>query len=167
MTGLLTTLVPPPVGLALKAAPYAALVGVSLLAWHFDSRAVANAEAVRVQAQQFKDAQAAAAVIAQQALAHEQAVYQQKATEADSAYQTQLAAAQSAADRYIASHSVQPATAQGGASTAVASAQGGSPAVPANVPTSAVMVSADDVRVCTSAADYALKAHDWAKSISR
>lgn len=84
-------------------------IGVlGLLAWHFDARAVANADAVRTQAAQFKQAQADATRIAQQALEHEDLVYRQKAQEADSAYQAQLADASAAADRYIAAHRVQP-----------------------------------------------------------
>jgi len=166
VTGLLGALVPSPVSLALKAAPYAALAVVSALAWHFDARAVANADAVRVQAEQFKAAQAAATVIAQQALAHEQSIYQAKAVEADSAYQTQLAAAQSAADRYIATHRVQPAAVARDPVTAVGSAQGSGAGVPANAAAPGVVVSADDVQRCTDATTYALKAYDWANSIN-
>lgn len=166
MTGLVGALVPSQAKLALTGAPWAALAAISLLAWHFDARAVANAEALRMQATQFKQAQADAARIAQAALQHEQALYRAKATEADSVYQAQLADARSAADRYIATYRVQPAeVASSGGGTAPSTA-GRSPGVPASVPADAVMVSAGDVQTCTDAATYALKAHDWANSIN-
>ncbi len=141
-------------------------IGVlGLLAWHFDARAVANADAVRTQAAQFKQAQADATRIAQQALEHEDLVYRQKAQEADSAYQAQLADARAAADRYIAAHRVQPPAAQGRAGgTAAATHSNGTP-VPPGLPADAVVVSGADVQACTDAVTYAVKAHDWAGTI--
>lgn len=145
---------------------YGALLVVSAFAWHFDARAVANAETVRVQAASFKQAQAMATQIAQAALQHEQAQYQAKATEADSAYQAQLADARGAADRYIASHRVQPAAASRGADATSAPAEGGGSPVPASVPSDAVVVSTEDVQACTAVTAYALKAHSWAATIN-
>lgn len=146
--------------------PYAAIGTLALLCWHFDSRAVANADAVRIQAAQFKDAQAAATAIAQQALQHQEATYQAKATEADNAHQIALAAAQTAADQYIAAHRVQPAPAARDAGAAAAAGQNPGAAIPANVPADAVMVSADDVHACTGAVAYALKARDYVLNLS-
>lgn len=166
MTGLVGALAPAPAKLALTAAPWVALATVSLLAWHFDARAVANAEATRVQAGQFKQAQAAAARIAQAALQHEQAVYQVKAQEEDSAYQAQLADARSDADRYIAAHRVQPAAVAGGGGATAPGSADSSSGIPASLPSGAVVVSTGDVQTCTDAATYALKAHDWANSIA-
>ena len=143
-----------------------ALVVVSLLAWHFDSRAIASADTVRGQAERFKAAQAAATASAQQALAFQTSVYQHKAQEADSAYQLQLAAARSAADRYIVTHRMQPEAAQSGSGRAVALGQSGSAGVLAPVSTDAVVVSGGDVQACTDATTYALKAHDWANAIA-
>jgi hypothetical protein len=141
---------------------YAALVIVSLLAWHLDSRAVANADALRAQATRFRLAQAAAAASAQQALDHQNAAFAAKAKDADNAYQSQLAAARSAADRYIAAYGMQSAAAAGGAVTTPATSAGGNTRFSARMPTDAVMVSANDVQSCTDATTYALKAHDWA-----
>ncbi|KUR80898.1 hypothetical protein [Novosphingobium sp. FSW06-99] len=143
-----------------------ALVAVSLLAWHFDARAVANADAVRVQAAQFKQAQASATAIAQAALQHVDAIYQAKAQEADNAHQAQLADAQSAADRYIASHSVCPTAAGRSASPAPGAAQSAAAGVPASLPAGAVVVSANDVHACTAAVGYAFAARNYVLSIS-
>jgi hypothetical protein len=150
----------------LPALPYALIALLAALAWHFDQRAVANADMIRTQAMQFKQAQADTTAIAQAALKHQEAVYQAKAQENDNAYQAQLADARSAADRYITTHRVQPAAPAGDAGTTAAGAQGGSAAIPASLPTDAVVVSGSDVQVCTDAVTYALKAHEWANSIN-
>ncbi|WP_420382023.1 hypothetical protein [Novosphingobium sp.] len=157
---------PGPISLAVKAGPYGALATVSLIAWHFDARAVANAALVRSQAAAFEQTQLAATQIAQTALQHQQAAYAAKSLEADSAYQAQLANTRSAADRYIASHRVQPQTIASGGSSTAATAPGGSASVPAGVPTGAVVVSTGDVQACTDAATYALNAHTWAANIN-
>lgn len=146
--------------------PFGAMALLALLAWHFQSRAAANAEALRAQAAGFKQAQTAATQLAQAALQHEQAVYAAKATEADNAYQAQLADTRDTAARYIAAHRVQPTAAQGRSSAAPASTQGSGSAIPASLPVDAVMVSAGDVQACSDATTYALKAHEWAASIN-
>jgi hypothetical protein len=150
----------------LPALPYAAIALLGALCWHFDRRAVANADAVRTQAAQFRQAQADAQKAAQQALDRENTAYQAKATEAQNAYQAQLADAHSAADQYIATHRVQPAPAGSHAGTAAAPTDGGSASVPSAVPADAVVVSADDVQACTGAVTYALQAHDWAATLN-
>jgi hypothetical protein len=61
--------------------PHILSAALALAAWHFWTRAVANAETVRTQAAQFTQAQADAAKIAQEALHHQEAEYQAKATE--------------------------------------------------------------------------------------
>jgi len=166
VTGLVGALVPAPLSLALKVGPYVALGAVSLMAWHFDARAVANAALVRTQASAFEQAQAIATQTAQAALQHQQAAYVVKATEADSAYQTQLADARSAADAYVAEHRVQPQAVAGDRSSAPAPAQGGSAGVPPGVSADAVVVSASDVQACTGATAYALSAHEWVATIN-
>lgn len=166
MTGLIGALVPAPLSLALKAGPYFALVAVSLMAWHFDARAVANAEMIRTQAAAFKQAQATATQIAQTALQHEQAVSDVKSTEANSAYQAQLVDVRSAADRYSATHRVQPQAVSSGRRSALAAAQNHSTSVPAIMPADAVVVSSGDVQACTDATTYALNAHSWAAAIN-
>jgi hypothetical protein len=142
--------------------PYASLGVLAMLCWHFQHRAMANADALRTQAAQFQAVQKAARAAAQAALHDQEAVYQARAQEADNAYQTQLAAAQSAADRYITAHRVQPATFAGGPGAAAALAQSGNAGIPAPMPADAVMVSAGDVQACTEAVTYGLKAHEWA-----
>ncbi len=147
--------------------PYLSLGVLAMLCWHFQHRAVANADALRTQAAQFQDAQEAARAIAQTALHHQEAVYQARAQEADNAYQTQLATARYAADRYIAAHRVQPAAIAGGSGAAPATAQSGGAGIPAPMPADAVMVSAGDVQACTDAVTYGLKAREWAILLDR
>lgn len=150
--------------------PYLATAALSLLCWHFQSRAVANADAVRVQAAKFRQAQAAAMAIAEVTLHHQEAEYAAKASEADHEYARQEANAHASADAYIAAHRIaagmRAAAAAGDASATPASAKGGSPGVPASVSGDAVVVSGGDVQACTDATTYALKAHDWANSIN-
>ena len=162
--------------------PYAAMVALALMAWHFDARAVANADTVRAQAAQFKQAQADATAIAQAALAHQNAVYAAKAKDADNAYQSQLADAQSAAQRYINSHRVgsvsdaastvfmrvQSASAQGGSGATTASPQGIS-ARSGNGPGTSpelVAVTANDIDVCTVNTKRLQVVRDWALTLN-
>jgi hypothetical protein len=148
--------------------PYAAIGVLALLCWHFDSRAVANADMVQTQAAQFRAAQAAATQLAQQALLQQQARYTAKAQEADNEYTRSLADARHSADAYIAGHRVgivQPSPIAGSAITAVASAQSLGPGIPSPVPADSVLVPASDVQACTVATNYALSAHDWAMTL--
>ncbi|EGD58394.1 hypothetical protein Y88_0449 [Novosphingobium nitrogenifigens DSM 19370] len=154
--------------------PHILSAALALAAWHFWTRAVANAEAVRTQAAQFMQAQADAAKIAQEALHHQEAEYQAKATETQNAYEVQLADAHAAADRYIAAHrlaalppGLRTQAAQGDASATAPSTQSGGAPLPSGVPADPVVVSADDVQACTGAVSYALKAHDWAGELGR
>jgi len=142
-----------------------ALFAVSALAWHLDSRAVANADAVRIQAEQFKETQAAAAAIAQEALANEQAMYNDQAQKAQKDYESHLEDAHSYAAAYIASHRVQSAAAKGSSGSTSAPAKGDSSELPAVVPTDSVVVSTSDLQACTSSVTYAIDAHNWAVTI--
>jgi hypothetical protein len=166
VTGLIEALVPRPTRLALAALPYTALVGVSLLAWHCDSRAIANANLVRSQAEQFKRMQAQATIIARDALAHQQAVYQQKAMGADLAYQAQSSAARAATHAYIAARRMQPAIAAGSTGGSASAQPRDNSPVSASLSPDAIMVSGDDLRICTDGITYALKAHEWATTVS-
>lgn len=85
--------------------------------------------------------------------------YARNAKEAQHEYQIGLAEARAATERYIAAHRLRPAAAP---AVAPSTTQSGSAAVPADVPADSVVVSASDVRACTAATNYALKAHDWA-----
>jgi hypothetical protein len=144
---------------------------VTALAWHFDARAVANADLVRTQAAQFKAAQAQAAIIAQQALAHEQAAYQLKASEADNAYRKSLANAGASAARYIAAHRIdgmRAASDPRSTGNAIASAQGS--AAKSSDGTGAtsdmVAVKASDIDVCTINTERLQAVHDWALGLN-
>ena len=147
--------------------PYGALVTVCLLAWHFDSLAATNADALRTQATQFKQAQADATAIAEHALKQQQAVYQAKATEADDAYQSQLATARNAAAQYIATHRVRGPADPDAPGTAIATPKSGGASLSASVPTGTVLVSSGDVQACTDAVTYGFQAHDWAGTINQ
>lgn len=162
MSWLSDALMPPPIKLGLTVAPYVATGALALLCWHFDSRAVASAAAMRTQAAQFKAAQETATLRAQQALMREQAQYQTRAAETDRAYQTQLAAARLGSRAYIDSHRMQPGTVARGGSAAPAPAEGDRSGISANMPTDAVVVSASDLQICSDAVTYGLQAHDWA-----
>ena len=132
----------------------AALCGVC---WHEWSVKAHQVEHLSSEIAQFREAQAAAAATAREALHHQEQVYQAKAQDADHAYQTQLAAAQSAADRYIAGHRVQ---------SAPTAAENNGAGVPPGMPTDAVVVPASDVQTCSAAVTYGLKARDFVLSIS-
>ena len=119
------------------------------------------------QAVSFREAQAQATVIAQQALHHQEAVYQAKAQDTDHAYQTQLVAAQSSADMYIATHRVRPNGA-GSTGPAIAAATGSNPGsvVGPGDPAYMVAVSADDINVCTVNTQRLQAGHNWALGLN-
>jgi len=166
VTGLIGAMVPSPVKLALIAGPYAVIGALALLSWHFDERAVANANALRTQAAQFSTAQATAAQRVQQALVREQVFYQTKASEADRAYQTQLSSVRASTDGYIASHRMQSSAVARDPRTTPAATTNSRASVFAGVPTDPIMVSADDVQICSNAITYGLKAHDWVLTLN-
>lgn len=112
-------------------------------------------------------AQDEAGRIARAALAHQEATYRAKAQDTDHAYNLALADARSAADRFIAAHRLRDATLARPTGPAAAGTTGSNPGLPASLPVDAVMVSAGDVRACTDATAYALKAHDWAASLTQ
>jgi hypothetical protein len=150
--------------------PYGAIGVLALLCWHLDARAVANAEMVRAQAASYRSAQAAAAVIAQQALQQEKARYAAQAQEAQNEYEHQVADAHADADNYIAAHrapaGLRTTPVVGAPGTAPAAGSAGGADVPAVVPADTVLVSAGDVQACTNAVTYAVQAHDWAASLN-
>jgi len=153
----------------LRFLPYGAIALLAMLAWHFDARAVAEAEGRRQDHAAYVDAQAAAAAIARAAITHQQAVYQAQAQETEHEYEQKVADAHAAADRYVADHRVgglRTGPAQGASSPAVAASTTGGPGVPPGVPADAVVVSAGDVQACTSAVTYAVQAHNWALSLT-
>ena len=119
------------------------------------------------QAVSFREAQAEATVIAQQALHHQEVVYQAKAQDTDHAYQTQLVAAHSATDRYIATHRVRTNGA-GSTGSAIAAATGsdsGSVVGPGE-PADMVAVTADDINVCTVNTQRLQAGHNWALGLN-
>lgn len=88
------------------------------------------------------------------------------ADNADKAFESGRAAAADSAERYIAANRVRPAPGGGLTIGTPAPAKDGSAAVPFELPADAVVVSALDVRACSAAADYALRAHEWAMSVA-
>ena len=159
-------MVPAPAKLALIAGPYAVIAALALLCWHFNERAVANANALRTQEKQFSTAQAIATQRVQQELVREQVFYQAKASEADRAYQIQFASVRASSDGYIASHRMQSSAAARDPRTAPEAAANSRTSVFDGVPTDVIMVSADDVQICSDAITYGLKAHDWALTLN-
>jgi hypothetical protein len=161
--------------LALRYPLQCAVVALMLLAaWAWRGRVVAISERdqarteIRKQADDYRAAQAAAAVQFAAAKASTEAHYKEIADAKDQEYRAGLADARAAADRYIASHSLRLAqAAQGVASSAPATAADHSAGIPAPMPADAVMVSADDVRACTEGVTYALKAHEWATQLAQ
>lgn len=144
-----------------------ALTALCGVCWHEWSVKARQVEHLTSEIAQFRDAQAQATAIAQQALRHQEAAYIAKAQEADHAYQTQLAAAQSSADRYIASHRVRASGGAGSAGSAIASPQGSSAQSgdgPGTEP-DMVAVTAGDIQVCTTNTQRLEAVHDWALSL--
>lgn len=88
------------------------------------------------------------------------------ADNADEQYQAGFVDARSAAERYIAAHRVRTATDSGGTVPASPTASGDGPGVPAVLSSDLVMVAASDVLACSDAAEYALRAHNWAMELA-
>ena len=150
---------------------YVLALGVCVVAlvWQHSAEVRKDARIASLSAtlDQVKVAQAQAQIAAQAAHDAQEAAYRAKAQEADNAYQTQLVDARNAAARYIADHRVDGVRADGSSSggATVASASRDGAGLPAPVPTSAVVVSGDDVQRCTDAVTYGLKARDWAMGL--
>ena len=120
------------------------------------------------QAVSFRQAEAQATVIAQQALHHQEAAYQIKSNEADHDYKTKLAGAQSAASAYIASHRLRAQTVAGSTGDSIASATGGntgSVVRPGGDPVM-VAVTANDINACTVNTQRLQAGHDWAMTLN-
>lgn len=91
------------------------------------------------------------------------------ADEAEDRYAEGLADAGARAERYIRDNRVQRVQCVGSPPSGAATAtQGERASVPAPVSDTALVgVTADDVRACTAAAQYALSAHEWAKTLNQ
>jgi hypothetical protein len=152
--------------LALKAAPYAAIAILGALCWHFDARAVSNADLVRTQASQFKKAQADSDAAWSAKLNIEQETYTKQKEDIQNAYETSLDRFKSSADLYNSSHhvfgGVQPATAKGNSVPANAPiAEAGTAGFRQNLSADPfVAVRSSDVQTCSVITDYALKERD-------
>jgi len=92
------------------------------------------------------------------------AKYEAAAEKADHDYRIALADADRRTDDYIARNRVRKAGGSG-ASVANAPAEVQAAGVPEGLPADAVMVSAEDVRICTANSIYALKAHEWGDAL--
>lgn len=165
MIGLLPILARWRLGLGIAGA--LAVFGLFAASWHY--RNAYHAEIARRKAQeaQYIAAQVIAMQKAQAALAAVEAQYRSKADEADQSYRVELADARSAADRYIATHRVRGTFASpssGPTATAEDRAAGVLPPVP---DAALVAVTDRDVQACTDAYIYAVKARDWALTLTK
>lgn len=149
----------------------AVLTGACLLEWHEWSIKAKQVAHLSAEIVQFRDAQARAAELAQEALHHQEAVYLQKAKDADDAYQSKLADADARTRAYIASHRLDGlradsagAAGQPPASTPGGSSQGGngSGAAP-----ELVAVTAADIEICTVNTQRLQAVHDWALGLNQ
>lgn len=133
---------------------------------HYHAKYTACATARIAEHESWRRASDAALAAAQAQKAAVEARYAAQAKEADHEYATDLADARAATDRYIASHRVPGKTVADHRSSASAAAQGSGAGVPADVPDNSIVVVSDaDVRACTNATTYAVKAHDWAAGL--
>lgn len=140
------------------------------------NRVTAERNAVRAELQRTIAAYTTAQTLARNDAIKERAAieqqYKDNADATDRSYQQRLADAQAATDRYVRTHPVPvcgvPSSAADPSPTRapVAAADDHPAVIPAAVPAGAVVVSADDVRACTAAVDYALAAHDWALKLA-
>jgi hypothetical protein len=146
---------------------YAAIGLLALLCWHFQSRAVANADTAKAQAASFAQAQKDANAQWEQKLSNQKAKSEQDAKETQSDYETRLAQYASATDRYIASHrtmavpvSLWPAPIQSGGGPTEGTAKAGNSPGASDVP-EGIVVAASDVQRCSEWQNYGVTAHDW------
>jgi multidrug efflux pump subunit AcrA (membrane-fusion protein) len=152
---------------------YGAMGALALLCWHFQNRAVVNADTARAQAAFFKQAQKDAEAQWAKKLSDQKAQYAQFAKETQSDYETRLAQYAPLVRGYIATHhasavlaSVQPAPTQGGGGPAEGTTAPGGAPVLVGMPAS-VVVSASDLRSCAALYAYAVDAHNWAMKIGQ
>ena len=148
--------------LLLRLIPYGAILLLSALCWHFWSRAVTNADAVRTQATNFVQAQHDVDRAWANKFAQQQEAYNKESEDAQKQYQVGLSRSRDAADAFIRLHAAPAASyAQGGPATAKAEA----PGIPADMP-ARVTVDAGLVQTCNDLHEYAVGAFKWAQSVS-
>lgn len=116
---------------------------------------------------EFDKAQKEAGRLAQAALEAKEREYRNLAERIDDEHERAESAAMGAADRFIAANRVRTACDRSTPGATVASPEGGGARVPESVPTdSLVGVTDADVRACSAATAYAVKAHDWAVTLA-
>ncbi len=91
--------------------------------------------------------------------------YDDLARRKDSDHAQELARANDAAELYIASHRL-PKQSGSGSSPASPTSAGDNPSVLEGMSEDAVVVSADDLRICTANTAYAIDAYKWASELS-
>ena len=143
-----------------------ALLAASLWLWHGKGHAIHQRDAARAETKalevRYTAAQADAASKALKARTDAENHYKEMANEADAKAAAAYADGRSAAQRYIDTHRVRACPATGSGSGTSAPAQGDSAQGVDRSSSDAVMVTADDVNICTSNSLRLSTAHDWA-----
>ena len=143
-----------------------ALMGLSVWLWHGKGQAIHQRDAARAETKalekRYNEAQTAAKEKAIKARAAAEAHYKEIADEADRQAEVAYADGRSVAQRYIDSHRVRACPASGAAGGTAAPAQGDSPQSNNRPGPDAVVVTEDDVNICTSNSLRLQAAHDWA-----
>jgi hypothetical protein len=130
-----------------------------------DAEKAAHAETIA----NYRLAQEAAKAIAERHRRDLEDLSRRNADEAEDRYAEGLADAGARAEQFIAANRVRQVQCVGSpTSGAATAAQGERASVPAPVSDSTLVgVTAEDVRACTAAAQYALSAHEWAKTLAQ
>lgn len=141
-------------------------VALAAVMWRAD-RISGQRDAAMQTIAEMKAASIASQRLAERQKAEYEARYRELAERASYGYEKGKTDAMDAAERYIAAHRVQcpNGSAPGGTSPAADDSAAG---IPAGVPGPGfVVVSDTDLRACTAATVYAVKAREWALEIAR
>jgi len=133
---------------------------------HWHKRADAEAAAHKQTIANYRGAQKAAKDAALAAKAAQEALYAKKAKEADDDLARTRRVAQDATARYAAEHRcLRPEGAGRNASPAHPAAENHNPGVPEAGPGDAVVVTTDDLHICTDNSVKLMAAHEWVLSL--
>jgi len=144
-----------------------AVFGLFAASWHYRHAYHAEKALRKADRAAYVAAQAQATERAQAALAATEAKYRTKANEANLSYRAELAEARTLADRFIARNRVRVPAASPASGT-LAATEDRTAGVLQAVPASTFVAVPDrDVQACTDAYVYAVKAREWALSITK
>lgn len=150
----------------LQCALIAALVACAILWWRADRIADQRDDALA----QIEEMTQASAESLRRAKAQKAAVeqrYRDLAKQKDVEHEKELAHAMDATDRYIASHRVRSCAGGSTGRPAPAPEYHGSGVSEGLPPDPLVAVSDSDVRACSAAVVYGVKAHEWAEDVAK